>query len=62
VEAEADRAERVKYSAYGEKDVVVGGASKRNEKGEIFCLLCKTGKKIPWWNWGEEIERSVLRA
>ena len=34
----------------------------RNERGEIFCLPCRTGKKTPWWNWGGEVEWTVLRA
>jgi len=34
----------------------------RNEKGEIFYPLCRTGKKTPWWNWGGEVERTVPRA
>jgi len=29
---------------------------KKNEKGEIFCLPCRTGKKTPWWNWGGKLE------
>jgi len=35
---------------------------KKNEKGEVFCLLYRTGKKTLWWNWGGELERSVPRA
>jgi len=34
----------------------------KNERGEIFCPPCRTGKKTPWWNWGGEVERAVLRA
>jgi len=34
----------------------------RNKKGEIFCPPCRTGKKTPWWNWGGEVEWTVLRA
>jgi len=34
----------------------------RNERGEIFCPPCRTGKKTPWWNWGGEVERTVPRA
>ena len=34
----------------------------RNEKGEVFCLPCRTEKKMPWWNWGGEVERTVPRA
>ena len=34
----------------------------RNEKGEIFCPPCRTGKKTPWWNWGGEVEQTVPRA
>ena len=34
----------------------------RNEKGEVFCPPCRTGKKVPWWNWGGRLERSVPRA
>ena len=60
--AESRRAERVKCSTCGGKDVVVGERVERNEKGEIFCLPCRTGKKVPWWNWGEKIEWTVPRA
>jgi len=55
-EAKGDRAERVKCSAYGGKDAVIGGDVERNEKGEVFCPPCRTGKKMPWWNWGGEVE------
>ena len=55
-EAKCERAERVKYSACGGKDAVVGGKVERNKKGEVFCLLYRTGKKVPWWNWGEKVE------
>jgi len=34
----------------------------RNKKGEIFCPPCRTGKKMPWWNWGGEVEQTVPRA
>ena len=34
----------------------------KNEKGEIFCLPCRTGKKMLWWNWGGEVEWTVPRA
>jgi len=34
----------------------------RNEKGEVFCPPCRTGKKTPWWNWGGELKWSVPRA
>jgi len=44
-----------------EKNTVVW-KMKRNEKGENFCLPCRTGKKMPWWNWGEEVEQTVSRA
>jgi len=30
-------------------------------KGEIFCPPCRMGKKVPWWNWGKELEQSVPR-
>ena len=39
--------ERVKCSTCGGKDTVVGERVERNEKGEVFCLLYKTGKKMP---------------
>ena len=34
----------------------------RNKKGEIFYLPYRTGKKMLWWNWGGEVERTVPRA
>ena len=46
----------MKHSTCGGKDAVVGEKVERNEKEEIFCLPCKTGKKMPWWNWGREVE------
>jgi len=61
-EAKGGRAERVKCGAYGGKDAVVGGEVERNEKGEVFCPPCRTGKKMPWWNWGGELKQSVPRA
>jgi len=61
-EAESRRAERVKCSMCGGKDVVVGEKMKKNEKGEIFCLPCRTGKKMPWWNWGGKIKWTVPRT
>ena len=60
-EAESGRAERVKCNVCGGKDVVIW-ETKRNEKREIFCLPCRTGKKTPWWNWGGEMEWTVPRA
>jgi len=61
-EAENGRAEWVKCSTCGGKDAVVGKKVERNEKGEVFCLPCRTGKKVPWWNWGGKVEWSVPRA
>jgi len=61
-EAKGGRAERLKCDACGGKDAVVGGEVERNEKGEVFCPPCRTGKKTPWWNWGGEVERTVPRA
>jgi len=61
-EAKSGRAERVKCSACGGKDAVIGGEMERNEKGEVFCPPCRTGKKVPWWNWGKRLEQSVSRA
>jgi len=46
---------------YGGKNVVIW-ETKRNEKREIFCPPCRTGKKTPWWNWGGEVEWTVPRA
>jgi len=60
-EAQSGRAERVVCSACDVRDAVKEGVE-RNEKGEIFCPPCRTGKKMPWWNWGEEVERTVPRA
>jgi len=61
-EAEYGRAERVKCSTCSGKDAVTEGKVERNKKGEVFCLLCRIGKKVPWWNWGGKIEWSVPRA
>ena len=61
-EAENGRAEWVKCSTCGGKDVIVGEKVERNEKGEVFCPPCRTGKKMPWWNWGGRLERTVPRA
>jgi len=61
-EAECGRVEKVKCSTCGGKDAVVGGGIERNEKGEVFRLLCRTGKKTPWWNWDGKVEQTVPRA
>ena len=61
-EVENGRAKQVKCSACRGKDAVVGEKVERNEKGEVFCPPCRTDKKVPWWNWGGKIERSVPRA
>ena len=45
-----------------DKDMVTGGKVEKNKKGEVFCLPCRTGKKVPWWNWGGKIKQSVPRA
>ena len=45
-EAKGSRAERVKCSGCGGKDAVVGREVERNERGEVFCLSCRTGKKM----------------
>jgi len=57
-EAQSGRAERVVCSACDVRDVVKKGVE-RNEKGEIFCLPCRTEKKTPWWNWEGEVEQTV---
>jgi len=41
---------------------VVEGKVERNKKGETFCLLCRTGRKVSWWNWGRELEQTVPEA
>jgi len=61
-EIKGSRAERVKCGACGGKDAVVGGKVERNEKEEVFCSPCRTGKKTLWWNWGGELKWSVPRA
>ena len=52
----------MKCNACEGKDTVVGGKVERNKEGETFCLPCGTGRKVPWWNWGGELERMVSRA
>ena len=52
----------MKYSACEGKDAVVGGKVDRNERKEVFCPPYRTGKKVPWWNWGGKSEQSVPRA
>jgi len=49
-EVECGRAERMKCSTCSGKDVVIEGNVERNEKGEVFCLPCRTEKKVLWWN------------
>jgi len=58
---QSGRAERVVCSASDVRDAVKERVE-RNERGEIFCPPCRTGKKTPWWNWGGEVERTVPRA
>jgi len=48
-EAQSERAKRVVCSACNVRDAVKEGVEK-NEKGEIFCPPCRTGRKTPWWN------------
>ena len=38
----------MKCSTYERKDTVIGGKVERNEKGEVFCLPCRTEKKVLW--------------
>jgi len=45
----------------GGKDAVIW-KMERSEKREIFCPLCRTGKKTPWWNWNGKLEQTVPRA
>jgi len=45
---ESGRAEQVKCSICGGKDVVVGEKVERNKKREVFCLPYRTGKKTLW--------------
>jgi len=47
--AKSRRAERVKCSTCGGKDAVIWKIE-RSEKEKIFCLLCRTGRKVLWWN------------
>jgi len=61
-EAECGRVKRVRCSTCGGKDVVTGGKVERNEKEKVFCLPYRTGKKVPWWNWGKKVEQSVPKA
>ena len=61
-EAKSRRTERVKCNMCRDKDVVVGGKVEKNKKGEVFCLPCRTEKKVPWWNWDGKLERTVPRA
>ena len=42
------RVKRVKCGTCRGKDVITGGKVERNEMGEVFCLPCRTGKKVPW--------------
>ena len=60
-EAESEKAEKVKCSTYEGKDAVIW-KTEWNKREEIFCLPSRTGKKIPQWNWGEEVEWTVSRA
>jgi len=59
--AQSGRAKRVVCSACKVRDAVKEEVE-RNKKGEIFCPPCRTEKKTPWWNWGEEVEWTVPRA
>ena len=34
----------------GRKDTI-GGKMLEQERREILCSKCRTGKKKPWWNW-----------
>jgi len=60
-EAQSRRAERVVCSACEVRDAVKEEVE-RNKKEEIFCPPYRTGKKMPWWNLGGEVEWTVPRA
>ena len=51
----------MKCSTCRGKDAIIW-ETKRNEKGEIFCLSYRIGRKMLWWNWDREIEQTVPRA
>ena len=61
-EAESSRAERVMCNMYRGKDTVIKEKVERNKKGEVFCLLYRTGKKVLWQSWGGKLEQSVPRT
>ena len=48
-EVQSGRAERVVCSVCDVRDAMKERVEK-NERGEIFCPPCRTGKKTPWWN------------
>jgi len=41
---------KVRYTKCGRKNAVVGEVSEEERK-EILCPECETGKKKLWWNW-----------
>jgi len=41
---------RVQCIKYRRKDAIEGKVLKQERK-EILCLECRTGKKKLWWNW-----------
>ena len=53
---------KIKVQYMQKRNTVVGEASKRNKKREVFCPLYRTKKKMPWWNQGEGLEKSVPRT
>jgi len=59
--AESKRVERMECSTCRGKDAVIWKVE-RNVKREIFCLPCRTGKKVPWWNWDGKLERTVPKC
>jgi len=42
---------RVQCIKYRRKDTIEGKVLKQERK-EILCPECRTGKKKLWWNWG----------
>jgi len=51
-EGEAGRGTKVKCTKYGRKDTIVDEKIDREELRKILCSEYRTGRKVPWKNWG----------
>lgn len=59
-EGKIDRGTKVKCTRYRRKDMVVDKKICEEEKRQILCPECRTGRKVLWKNWGVAVHRVRL--